>query len=123
MAEVLISIIDDDDSMRTALSGLVRSHGYAAAAFDSAEAFLAGDGPERSSCVITDVQMPGMSGFDLKASLDERGTTAPVIMITARADASIDARAKESGALCLLRKPFAADRLMGCVAEALDGHG
>lgn len=117
--EVLISIIDDDDSVRLAVAGLIRSHGYRTAAYESAEAFLACDGPEQSACVITDIQMPGMSGFDLKDSLDARGAAAPVIMITARADDAFETRAKASGAHCFLRKPFDADRLMACVEGAL----
>jgi FixJ family two-component response regulator len=115
----LISIIDDDESMRNAIVGLVRSAGYDAHGYATAEDFL-GSGTARSSaCVITDIQMPGMSGIELRKHLVASQWTVPVIMITARHDADLEAKAITSGAVCFLRKPFDASVLLRCVEAAL----
>lgn len=97
---------------------LVESLGYRAAGYDCAETFLAG-GDVGSACIITDVQMPGMSGIDLKRRLDALGVTSPVIMVTARTEPSILARVRESGPLCLLQKPFTDEALVACLQRAL----
>lgn len=115
----LISIIDDDASLRTALTGLVRSLGYRANAFASAEDFLAAGAAPESACVVSDIQMPGLSGIELKQRLVETGCAAPVIMITARTEPGLHEKAIASGALCVLRKPFAADDLIACINRAL----
>jgi FixJ family two-component response regulator len=115
----LISIVDDDDSMRDALVGLFRSLGYDARGFASAEDFLACDDLERFSCTITDIQMPGMNGFELKQRLHERHGTLPVIMITARSDPGLREKAISSGAACFLRKPFETETLVDCLEKAL----
>lgn len=122
-ATALISVIDDDDSLRTALVGLMRSLGHAAEGFPSAEAFLDAGAVERSQCIVTDIQMPGLSGIDLKHRLDAEGWALPVIMITARPEPQLHARAEESGAFCLLRKPFEPSDLVGCVDRALAFEG
>ena len=106
--------------MRLALTALVRSLGYEAAPFSSAEALLAGN-PGLASCIITDIQMPGMSGIELKAALDATGTTVPVIMITARTEPELHAGAMRSNPQCLLTKPFEADALIRCLEGALGG--
>jgi FixJ family two-component response regulator len=115
----LISIVDDDSSMRDALVGLVRSLGYDARGFASAEDFLACDDLERFSCTITDIQMPGMSGFELKRHLDERHGAMPVIMITARSETGLREKAVSSGAAYFLRKPFETETLVDCLERAL----
>lgn len=115
----LISVIDDDDSLRHALVELLESFGYRAAAFASAEAFLAGGQAAASDCIVTDIQMPGLSGVDLKHRLVETGVGSPVIMMTARTEPGLHQRAQDSGAVCLLRKPFTADALMACLDRAL----
>lgn len=118
MAEsTLISIIDDDESLRAALVGLVRSLGYRASGFASAEDFLAAD--QTSAAIVTDIQMPGLSGIELKERLTADGCTAPVIMITARSEPGLQERAFASGALCVLKKPFAAEALIDCLERAL----
>jgi FixJ family two-component response regulator len=117
--EPLIAIIDDDASLRVALIGLVRSLGYRADGFASAEAFLDGDTLHDSACIVTDIQMPGLSGIDLKQHLTEHGCLAPVIMITARTEPGLHERAAASGAMCVLRKPFATDDLVACIERAL----
>ena len=117
--DALISIIDDDDSLRAALVGLVRSLGYRARSYANAEDFLAANDANRSAAIVTDIQMPGLSGIELKHRLVADGCTAPVIMITARAEPGLRERAIESGALCVLRKPFAAEALIDCLERAL----
>ncbi len=120
MAEdALISIIDDDDSLRSAIVGLVRSLGYRANGYANAEDFLAANDASRSAAIVTDIQMPGLSGIELKHRLVADGCTVPVIMITARAEPGLRERALESGALCVLRKPFAAEALIDCLERAL----
>ena len=115
----LISIVDDDSSMRDALVGLFRSLGYDARGFASAEDFLACGDLERFACAITDIQMPGMSGFELKRQLDDRHGALPVIMITARSEPDLRERAISSGAACFLRKPFDTETLVDCLEKAL----
>ena len=117
--QTLISIVDDDESLCAAVSGLLRSYGYETRSFASAEAFLASDGVVDSRCVITDIHMPGMSGIELKQALVARQCEVPVIMITARKDPGVESRALASGAVCLLKKPFECDALMECVSRAL----
>lgn len=117
--DTLISIIDDDDSLRSALVGLVRSLGYRASGFANAEDFLAADEANASAAIVTDIQMPGLSGIELKERLTADGCAAPVIMITARAEAGLQERAFASGALCVLKKPFAAEALIDCLERAL----
>jgi FixJ family two-component response regulator len=120
-AAQLISIIDDDPSMREALAGLVRSLGHDVRAFATAEEFLASNELDRLSCAITDVQMPGMNGFELKRQLHQRHGAVPVIMITARTEPDLEQKAKSSGVACFLRKPFEAETLVDCLAKALGG--
>ena len=115
----LIAIVEDDESLRQAMVGLVRSLGYRVASYPTAEDFLAADMRERSNCVVTDIQMPGLSGIDLKERLVAAGVATPVIMVTARAEAAIEDRARASGAFCFLKKPFEAETLIGCLERAL----
>jgi FixJ family two-component response regulator len=116
----LISIVDDDPSMREMLVSLIRSLGYRACAFASGEEFLASDDLEAFSCAVTDIHMPGMNGFELKQRLDDkRDSPLPVIMITARTEPDIDERAISSGAIGLLRKPFDVEALARFIEKAL----
>jgi FixJ family two-component response regulator len=118
-AEPLICIIDDDDSMRRTIVALVRSAGYAAHGFASAEEFLCCGTVQGFACIITDVQMPGMSGIELKQHLTASQCLVPVIMITARHDPGLEAQATASGAVSFLRKPFDAGALIRCLEGAL----
>jgi FixJ family two-component response regulator len=118
----LISIVDDDPSMRDALAGLIRSLGHDVRAFASAEDFLASHELLQFACAITDIQMPGMNGFELKHELSRRHEKVPVIMITARSEPELEAQARSSGAACFLRKPFEADALAGCIDRAVEGR-
>jgi FixJ family two-component response regulator len=115
----MISIVDDDTSMRNMLVSLVRSLGHDARAFASAEEFLASDDLEKFTCTITDIHMPGMSGFELKERLDTLHGSMPVIMITARTEAHLEEKAISSGASSFLKKPFEAETLVGCLKKAL----
>lgn len=105
--------------MRPAVMSLVRSLGYDAQGFESAEDFLKSNALFGAACIITDIQMPGMSGIELKRHLTARGHAAPVIMITARAEPELESQAMSSGAVCFLRKPFQAEALIGCLNFAL----
>jgi FixJ family two-component response regulator len=117
----LVAVIDDDDAFRTALVESLDSLGYVARAYASADEFVAGNGESTSDCIVTDIHMPGMSGIDLKLLLSARGSKTPVIMITARSDAGLEARALATGAICLLRKPFESRALSACLEKALNG--
>jgi FixJ family two-component response regulator len=114
----VISVIDDDESMLLALAGLLRSFGFEVKTFRSAEQFMHSAADVPSSCVITDIQMPGLNGIELKQWLNEHTNTVPVIMITARSELHLGVHALASGAVCLLRKPFDADALMACLKKA-----
>ncbi|HBZ92711.1 MAG TPA: hypothetical protein DEO91_03145 [Pseudomonas sp.] len=119
----LISIIDDDASLRLATSSLLRSMGYITEFFANAEDFLGSGDLSRFACVVADIQMPGMSGIDLTHKLIAANGQAKVVLMTARTESDIHKRARESGAVCLLQKPFAADSLLKCVGKALEPEG
>lgn len=115
----VISIVDDDESMREATSALVRSLGFSVATFASAEDFLESDHVDDTSCLITDVQMPGLSGVELQSRLIADGRDMPVIGVTAYPEESIRTRMLEAGAVGFLSKPFNDERLIDCLATAL----
>jgi FixJ family two-component response regulator len=119
----VISIIDDDGSVRAATYNLVRSLGYIVHTFASAEEFLRSPHLNETSCVIADVQMPTMSGVELQAHLLAKGHRVPFIFITAFSVESARARAREVGATCFLTKPFDGEALIKCLDAALEGHG
>jgi FixJ family two-component response regulator len=109
--ERLLAVIDDDESFRSALAELLRSLGHEARAFASTEEFVAAN-DVGYDCIITDVQMPGMSGIDLKHLLNAYGSRVPVIMVTGRAEPGLEGRVASCGAACLLKKPFEATALI-----------
>jgi len=117
--EFLISLVEDDLSLQNALVRLVRSLGYSARGFSSAEEFLESDVLPTCACVITDIQMPGMSGIDLSNRIAEQPSPIPVIMITAQGGTDLERSALASGALCFLRKPIDTKRLIDCIERAL----
>ncbi len=118
-AEIMIGIVDDDRSMRTQLVRLVRSMGYNARGFASAEEFMDSDAPGKCSCLLTDVQMPGISGIELTKSMTVKYAEVPVIVLTARSDPMLEDRALASGAVCFLRKPIDTDLLVAKLAQVL----
>ena len=111
--EPLVAVIDDDDPFRTALVESLCSFGYRVRGFASAEEFIAANLEPSCNCIITDIHMPGMNGLDLKRHLVARSSNVPVIMITAQAEERLEARVAACGAVCLLRKPFESDDLIG----------
>jgi FixJ family two-component response regulator len=118
----VISVIDDDASVRAATNNLLSSHGYPVDTFASAEEFLQSAQLNELSCVIADVQMPAMSGLDLLTHMRARSYDVPFIFITAFPDDSVRTRALKAGAVCFLAKPFAGPALINCVQTALDGR-
>ena len=118
----VVSIIDDDGSVRVATCNLVRSLGYIVHAFASAEEFLLSKDVNSTSCVITDVQMGKMSGVELQAHLQAQGYCMPFIFITAFPIESVRATAIKAGATCFLTKPFDGDALIKCLDDALERH-
>jgi FixJ family two-component response regulator len=115
----LITIIDDDASVRATTDSLVRSLGFVVYTFASAEEFLRSDRLDDVSCVIADVQMPGMSGVELQAHLLTQGYRMPFIFFTAFPDEQIRAQALRAGAICYLTKPFDGDSLVQGLDVAL----
>jgi FixJ family two-component response regulator len=118
----LISVIDDDASVRTATENLLSSHGYLVHTFASADGFLRSARLNDSSCVVADVQMSAMSGLDLLAHMRILGNDTPFVFITAYPDESVRSQALKAGAICFLAKPFAAPVLIDCIETALNRH-
>jgi FixJ family two-component response regulator len=116
----IISIIDDDESMRCAMKSLVTSLGLDAYAFASAEAFLQSPHLDDTSCVITDLQMPGLNGVELQKSLLAQGRRIPIIFMTAFPEERMRARAIEAGALGFLSKPFDSQTLINLIDKAVE---
>lgn len=115
----LISVVDDDQSVRESLPDLLREFGFAVQAFASAESFLASDHVRGSDCLILDIAMPGMSGPDLYRELRRTGHAIPVIFITAHGDAMERPRLMEEGAVDCLFKPFSEASLLQALSAAL----
>lgn len=121
MAKALIAVVDDDDAIRSGLSSLFRAEGYDVALFDCAEAFIASLPQGVPHCLLTDIQMPGISGLDLQARMGAEQPDLPVLIMTAFPGGTVRARALAAGAACFLSKPFDARELLLCVENALDG--
>jgi FixJ family two-component response regulator len=119
VANPLVSIIDDDESVRESLPDLVRAFGYTANAFSSAEAFLASGTMEMTDCLILDVSMPGMTGPELHQELSRRGQTIPVVFITAQKDETVRPHLLGQGAVECLFKPFGDSDLQDALRSAL----
>jgi FixJ family two-component response regulator len=115
----MISIIDDDASVREATDGLVRSLGYSTATFASAEEFLDSPHTRGTACVITDIQMKGLSGVELQGRLVADGNRVPIVFMTAFPDERIRLQVMAAGAVGFLAKPFEDESLIACLAQAL----
>ena len=115
----LISIVDDDPSVRDGIEDLVRAIGFDTAAFESADLFLQSPRLNDTSCLITDMRMPGMTGLQLYERLVASGKTIPTIVITAFPEEPDRARAEQLGVLCYIAKPFDESRLAVCIMSAL----
>jgi FixJ family two-component response regulator len=118
----MISIVDDDESVRAATRGLVRSLGLKANSFASSEDFLRSNHIDDTSCLIADVQMPGLSGMELQSLLLAQGHRTPIIFITALAEERIRRRVLNAGAIGFLSKPFNEECLIDYLETALKGH-
>ena len=115
----LVSVVDDDESVRESLPDLLRQFGFAAHTFSSAEAFLGSEFVTRTSCLILDIAMPGMSGLDLQRELTRRRQGIPIVFITAQGDANIRSHVLEKGAVECLFKPFSERALLDALTAAL----
>jgi FixJ family two-component response regulator len=119
MRTAKIAIVDDDHAVREAMKFLMRSFGYHASTFGSAEEFLDSEQVDDTSCLITDVQMPGLSGIDLQDRLIAGGLGIPIIFITAYSDENVRIRAMKAGALAFLIKPIDPHQLVDHLEKAL----
>lgn len=117
--DALVSVIDDDESVRESIPALLRTFGFHVRAFDSAEAFLASDALDRTRCVVLDVAMPGMSGPELFEHLKQRPRAPPIIFITAQSNANLCQRLVARGAAACLYKPFDPMALVGAVKHVV----
>ncbi|MDI4657624.1 response regulator transcription factor [Xanthobacter autotrophicus] len=118
----MITIIDDDESVRVATESLVRSLGFGAKSFASAEDFLGSPLLGETDCVITDVQMPGMSGVELRSHLRARGDLTPLIFITAFPEERIRRQVDAAGTFGFLAKPFDGNVMIECIDRALQAR-
>jgi len=118
-ARPLLSVVDDDESVRESLPDLLRELGFSARTFSSAEEFLSSGFVDETSCLILDIAMPGMSGPELHQELKRRGQEIPIIFITGQRDETIRARMLKQGAVGFLLKPFSDTALLAAIKTAL----
>lgn len=114
-----IAIVDDDQSVRDAVTNLFRSMGFPAVAFASAEEFLNSGSLDKTSCIVLDVQMPGMGGLSLQSHLAATGRQIPIVFVTGYPDAGVRDKAMSLGAVCFLTKPFNEDDLVDGLRSAI----
>ncbi len=114
-----VHVVDDDESIRSALSRLFRSTGHSVKTFESAQAYLAEASPEEPGCVVLDIKMPGMDGLTLQERMSDRGFEAPIVFVSAHGDISASVRAMKHGAVDFLEKPFEEEDLLGAVDRAI----
>jgi FixJ family two-component response regulator len=116
---LLVSVVDDDESVRESLPDLLKEFGYAVQAFSSAEAFLASEYVGQTQCLILDIAMPGMSGPDLQRELTRRRQDIPIVFITAHGDGTVRPRLLKQGAVECLFKPFSEKALLEALSAAI----
>ena len=119
MPSNLISVVDDDESVRRTTKLLIESFGYRAAVFESAEVLLRSRQLHDTSCLIVDVQMPGISGLELQSQLAAKGCSIPIIFITAYGNETSRQQAMQAGAVAFLDKPFSDEQLLKSIRSAL----
>jgi FixJ family two-component response regulator len=119
----VVSIVDDDDSMRSAMCSFVRSLGLTVYGFASADEFLQSPCLSETSCLISDVQMPNMSGVELQNALIAQGHRIPIIFLTAFPDKTLEVRAMNAGAIAFLSKPFDEHEMITCIGKAIKAAG
>ena len=115
-----VFVIDDDDSIRRSIQGLLKSAGLRSESFGSAQEFLARGGAEGPSCLVLDVQLPGLNGIDFQRQLSDAGVQTPIIFITAHGDIPMTVKAMKSGAVEFLTKPFQNQELLNAIQQALE---
>ena len=115
----LVAVVDDDESVRESLPDLLGEFGFRSKVFSSAEEFLASGTVGQMKCLVLDIAMPGMTGFDLQQELKVRGHKIPIVFITAQKDETVCKRALERGAVRFLLKPFSDTALLGALNTAL----
>ena len=115
----LIAIVDDDDALRTSLDNLIRSVGFRAHGFSSAEAFLRSDDARETACLMLDVRMPGMNGLELQRQMVAANWQIPIIFMTSHVDDEARARALDAGAVAFLYKPCREEDLLQAIDAAL----
>ena len=118
-ASTLVSIVDDDESVRESLPDLLKEFGFAVQSFASAEEFLASGRVDETRCLVLDIAMPGMSGPELQRELTRRNQPIPIVFITANEDSSECARVMDAGAVSCLIKPFSETALLRAVTKAI----
>ncbi|HWF89983.1 MAG TPA: response regulator [Pyrinomonadaceae bacterium] len=116
----VISIVDDDESVRTALKSLIDSVGFRAEVFGSGEEFLKSTALSQTDCLIADVRMPGMTGLELQERLHAANSSIPIVFISAHDDKDARARGLRAGAIDFLQKPFSEESLLGAISAGLD---
>jgi FixJ family two-component response regulator len=116
----IVAIVDDNESVRNALQGLMKSAGFRALVFASAEGYLESGQQWQTACLIADIRMPGMSGLELQSKLNEDHHRIPIIFITAHGDEKVRMQALRAGAVEFLNKPFDDEALLGSVQAALN---
>jgi FixJ family two-component response regulator len=121
--EGLISVVDDDASVRSATVDLLTSNGFVCEAFESAEAYLQSESSHLTSCLILDIRMAGLNGLELQRVLTGQSRGVPIIFITAFPDERISRQAIDGGAICYLPKPYGVEELLGCIRLALERSG
>jgi len=120
--DATVFVVDDDASMREALAALLRSAGWSAQVFGSAQEFLARPPPDLPSCLVLDVRLPGLSGLDLQSRMAEIDLDIPIVFITAHGDVPTSVRAMKAGALEFLTKPFCDQDLLDAIGKAVERH-
>lgn len=115
----IIYIIDDDNSVRSAVSLLLKAHGLRAESFERSDIFLARKRPRVPSCLILDIQLPGMNGLDLQDAMKQRGIPIPIIFITGHGNIPMSVKGMKAGAIDFLPKPFTEDKLLAAIAQAV----
>jgi len=117
--DIIVSIVDDDASVRRSTRRLLRSSGFRAEAFASAEEFLDSKSAGETACLILDLRMPGMNGLELQRRLSQNGNPVPIIFLSAQASEEDERSALRSGAIQFLRKPVSKEALLGAIRDAL----